>query len=337
MSKPFEKKVPSVFSVTSPFQALCAIAAIRQLEIDDYKMIVRLPRGARSQQTENTLKYYGIKYTGVRHINRLTVVLIKLIALIRRHNRYKRLFIGDYRDKCNIYLGCGIVSDEADVVYLDDGNPTISQLRGRDTEPFNEGVARFMSRIANRRGFVFNKSIFTIYNDINNDNYIIGGLKLDLITFPNSNCTSPSAGVYIVGTNVERYCLPMNLSVDHFISYLDKLMMELKGEFPDEDIVYIAHGRETLQYAQNLCKKNECLFCQPSTMVELELLSYGKSPKLVIGFGSNALFTLKKMYPSIRVVNILFNCDKDNPFYIDKLDFAKYYQQNGIELIEVQV
>lgn len=334
---PFENKKPSVFSVSSPFQALCAISAIMQLEIDDYIFLVRLRRGdARNSQITRTLKLYGIRYKGIR-LNRITSLYFKYKTLIRRSNRYKRLFIGDYRDTMNIYLGCGMVSDKSDIIYLDDGNPTISQLRGRETEPFDKKVIDFMSLLSSRRGFIFNKNVFTIYSDIQNSNYDIYGLSLDIIAPKTSKDLHQSKGVYIVGTNVERYCIPMEINIDFFISYLDMLMQRFHRDYPDDEIIYMAHGKETLQYAQSLCKKNNCVFCLPSTMVELELLSYESRPKVIVGFGSNALFTLKKIFPSTRVVNVLFRCSVDNPFYIDNLDFSKYYEQNGIELIGVDL
>lgn len=36
----YSKHIPSVFAVSSPFQILCAAAAIKQLEITEYKMAV---------------------------------------------------------------------------------------------------------------------------------------------------------------------------------------------------------------------------------------------------------------------------------------------------------
>ena len=38
MTNPFEKGIPSLFIVGSPFQALCAIEAIHSFEINEYKV-----------------------------------------------------------------------------------------------------------------------------------------------------------------------------------------------------------------------------------------------------------------------------------------------------------
>lgn len=331
-NNPFEKSVPSVFAVSSPLQIMCAIAAIRQLEITDYIMVVRFPiRNSRNLQVKNLLNHFGIAYKSVYNLNRYTSKFYMYKCLLRKQNRYKRLFIGDFRDIFNCFIGCNYVSDESIVVYLDDGNITISQLYGRYKEFPGLSLLR---NIEKRRKLVFNKNLLTLYGDIPNNYYNVCSLQLDkLIT--SKTYSKSQKDIYIIGTNVERYCIPLDISESSFISYLDRLMLDLREQYPNDNIIYIPHGKEVKMYAQQLCEKYSCEFRHPSIMVEMELLSCSNPPKAIYGFTSTALHTLKKIFPLAKVFNILFECGKDNPEYKEYLDISSYYQQNSIELIKV--
>ena len=333
----FDKHIPSVFVVCSPFQALCAVTAIRQLEIQDYKFYALLPRGeVRNSQVECVLNHFDIKYTAISPTNRFEVFYYKYRPLIKRNNKYKRLFLGDFRTVFLYSVGCGVVSDNANVVYLDDGNISISLLRGRDTEPLSDNDVRLLECYKKHRGFVFFKNLLTIYSDIPNSNFNIEGLQLSVVGKEHSGESQAVSRVYIVGTNLERFCGPLGLSEDIFVSYLDTLMKKLKAEFPGNEIVYIPHGCETKVYAETLCEKYGIRYLKPQMMIELELLSIANPPKAIYGFTSTALYTLKKLFPDSKVVNIVFDSlEKDNPFVIDILDCSKYYAQNGIECVNV--
>lgn len=333
---PFDKHIPSVFSICSPFQALCTIAAIRQLEIDDYKVLVWLPRNdIRNIQVENFLRQNEIDYKAIRHINRISVRYYQIKPLIHRKKRYKRLFVGDFRNVMNCCVGCGAVSDRSEIVYLDDGNITISQLRDRDTEPLDAATIKMLDKISKRRGFVFNKNLLTIYDDIPNEKYNIKGLEFSKV-LRNQISNNPNA-VYIVGTNLERYCGPLEIPEESFISYLDQLMISLKNENPDKTVIYVAHGCETKKYAEYLCEKNGVRFVKPSTMVEMELMSSPDTPETIYGFTSTALFTLKKLFPNARVVNVVFESHISNAYYMDIVDCSQYYSENGIETINIHL
>lgn len=327
---PFEKKTPSVFSVCSPFQILCAIAAIRQLEIDDYLMVVRLPDGGeRNDQMTNLLRTFKIKYRSIKTIN-MNRILLKM--RLPHFGRYKRLFIGDFRDLLNCYIGCGLVSNHSDVVYLDDGNVTINQLSCREFGNIIENNLVQLKKIAKYRGLVFYKNLLTIYDDIPNNNYNIESLSLKRILSERKSSIT-NKDVYVVGTNVDSFCIPQGLEEKSFISYLDFLLYQLKIQYPKENIYYIPHGREYKLYAETLCEKHGVIYRRSSIMIEMELISSPNIPKAIYGFTSTALFTLKKLFPSTMIVNILFKNKEDNPYYIDYCEISDYYQKNGINTI----
>ena len=334
---PFDKYTPSVFAICSPFQALCAIAAIKQFEIEDYKMIALLPRDdVRNMQVESVLHFFDIEYTTISPSNCLETLFYKYRPLVKRNNKFKRLFIGDFRTLMNYSIGCGYVSDYADVVYLDDGLVTVSLLRGRNKELVSSKSLKLIDKYSKRRRLVFFKNFCTIYNDIPNSHYRIEELQLHLLFSGRANSNQSNKNVYIVGTNLKSYCGTLRISEEEFLSTLENVMISLKKEYPEEKIIYIPHGAEKKEYAQQLCLKHSVLFLKPQTTVELELLTSANPPKAIYGFTSTALLTLKKIFPEAKVVNMVFdNIKVDNPFVADLLDSSRYYSQNAIEWLSV--
>ena len=335
----FDKFVPSVFVVTSPFQALCAIAAIRQLEITDYKMFLYVPRSdPRNSQTIKLLKDNDIEYTLYKTYSFLNTFLnyrFKLGAICRRKNHYLRLFVGDFRNYMQLYIGANYVSNSSSLIYLDDGNVTIALLKDQITNPLSGLNKLLFTIISKYRNITPFKNMMTIYDDIPNTKYHISPLNLSYAIRGKKNKSSEGGkGVFVVGTNIKLYCLAMQYKYDDYVNKLDEIMYRLRLEYPKEPVIYIPHGRDTSEDAQDICHRYGCEFRKLDVMVEIELLRLSYSPLAVYGFTSSALYTLKKLYPDIKVVNILFDGDKNNGYYKEYLVTSKYYERNGIELIK---
>lgn len=330
---PFEPHIPSVFVIASPFQALCAMAAIKQLQITNFMFIAFIPSDdPRSKQIENFFNEAAIKYVPIRKFTRLVWLYYKIKALKHRDNQYKRLFLGDFRGIILSIIGSCYVSDNSEVVYLDDGNVTISILNNLISEPMNDINRVRLERVSNRRGFIFQKKWLTIYGDISNPNFIIKNLDLSFAVQKN-NLASTKGYIYIVGTNIERFCDALKISQSIFVSRLESLFCQIKNEYPNTPIVYIPHGRDNSEYAIKLCQKYECTFHRAEIMIELELLHQKSNPLAIYGFTSTALYNLKKIYPESQVVNVLFECCDDNIAFQEYKMLSEYYQKNGIELI----
>lgn len=328
----FEPQVPSIFSIDSPFQALCAIAAIRQLHIDDYMILAYFKKDeVRNAQMNTILKKFKVRYKKIRHFNRFTFTLAKWSALRMHHMRYLRLFIGDYRDIMLYYSGLRYVSDGADIIYLDDGNATISLLKGIVNNPFKEDDLLFFKNLQVKRGIIVNRNILTIYDKIKNSKYIVEPLNLNLIV-PTHNDTPKSEGIYVVGTYMERYCEVLGIPVDIYQKKLEELIARLCQNSQGEKVVFVPHGRDKSEYVKMICSKYGATF-EPSEMtIELKLLYKPFPPKIVYGFTSSALFNIKKIFPKTKVVNMLYECKQENPYYQGYRLTSEYYSQNGIEL-----
>lgn len=327
----FEKYTPSVVAISTPFQAICAIAAIRQLEIDDYLFLAYFPdNNERNVQLKELLNNFGIKYKPIR-INRLTYQYYKFCSRRRKTNRFKRLFVGDNRSYANLLIGCCFVSYRADVVYLDDGNNTIALLNGIKLPGSGNNDSKEIQKLSEIHRLKVDHNFLTIYKGISNFNYNLSYLELFHL-FDKVSMLRKTSGVFIVGTVLEECCIT-DEEKKLFVTKLGKLMMRLKKEYPGEDIIYIPHGRDASEYAYNLCNTLSCKFLRPRMMVEMEMICSNLYPKAVYGFSSSALYNLKQMYPKTRVVNVLFlyEDEKRNQPYIIISD---YYLQNNIELIK---
>lgn len=329
----FSKYIPSVFVICSPLQLLCALAAIKQLEISDYKMIVYLPKGdVRNLQVKNLLKDNGVKYNSFTRINKMTIQFVKLYAIFRKKRNYARLFVGDIKNITESYIGYCFVSDNSDVVYLDDGNGTISLLKNEIVYPTSERNRKILEYINKHRGIRPFYNLLSIYTDIPNPKYNIKELHLNLVV-ELKHREKEYRNIYIVGTNIINYCAHLGISEELYINKLSKLMDRLKRENPDEDVIFIPHGREKKKYGEQLCKDNGCIFQKPEIMIELELIRASFNPKIIYGYTSAALFTLKKLFPGTRIVNILFDLEtNDNKNYKEYIECSNYFEKNGIEL-----
>ena len=332
--KPFDYSIPSVFSIDTPFQALCAIAAIKQLHINDYIILAYFPRDEiRNAQLRAVLEKYGVTYKVSKPFNRIAFKYAKWSALRKHHTHYKRLFIGDFRDMMLYYSSLRYISDGAHVVYLDDGSITISLLNDIINDPLDEDSQLFLDELESKRSILTNKNILTIYDHIENPKYNIENLDLNLI-MPQKYKTQECEGVYIVGTNLESYSEALDIPVEAYIKKLDILTANLRYTYPEEKVVFIPHGKDTSNYAVDICNRHGVAF-EPSEMtIELKLLNLQKPPKAVYGFTSSALYNIKKIFPQTRVVNILYEGKKNNPFYQEYLTCSEYYLQNGIELVK---
>lgn len=336
---PFELHIPSVFVVCSPFQALCATAAIKQFEIEDYKMVACFLKGdARNEQLKRFFSDNQIEYVSIlqwrRPVSVIFNVFYRLNAIRHRVGKYRRLFIGDLRNRHLFLLGCRFVSDGSSIVYLDDGNATISILKNLIPISFYGKDEILIKTISKCRNFELSKNVCTIYSDIPNSQYCITNLDLNKLITAKQKEPLAQDGVYIIGTNIDAYCHFLKYSKDFFINKQEELILKIKNEYPNVPIIYIPHGRDVSYYAQILCQKYGCEFCKPSVMVELEILNRPNSPKAIYGFTSSALYNLKKMYPNSRVVNILFNGNENNSGYQDYLIVTDYYYKNGIEVLK---
>lgn len=332
---PFDKSLPSVFIICSPFQALCAMASIRELSISKYKILLLAKKNdIRKPQITNLLDLFHIQYEE-KTITRFRIWYFRLRALRSHKNGFSRLFIGDIRNNIELYVGANYIKDNAPVVYLDDGAATIAILKDKSPHKTRERETKIINWIAQKRKITLNKNLLTIYNGINNASYNIRTLSLD--TLLKRHDINTTHEIILVGTNITNYCNPKKIDPKIFVSKLEDLVIQLKKDYSNEHIVYIPHGRDKSEYAEIICKKYDCEFRKIELPIEIDLLNRNCYPKTIYGFTSSALYTLKKIYPNTKVINILYEPPIKNKAYYSYEELSIYYQENGIELLKETV
>lgn len=333
---PFEKKTPSLFLISTPFQALCALATIRQLEIKEYKIIAHLPKGViRNAQLEAYLQKNNLSYVRFTP-NRITKRLYRLLCLVRKTRGFKRLFIGNHNDVMGFYRAITEIVDGASIVYLDDGVQSISHFKGSLLERKTPKTIKFLNLIQNRRHLEMFRYYLSIYDGIENNDFIINKLELKYV-IGKEHQGKPIKGVIIVGIVLKESCIIYNITEDNLTKKLENLIVDLQIKYPDEPIIYIPHGRDKSEYAQILCKKYNCEFRKCDTMIEIALMEDLYIPKAIYGYTSSALFSLKEIFPQTEIVNIVYESKRKNKIFQETESISNYYEEHGIKMIVEQV
>lgn len=326
----FEEKVPSVIVVNSPFQVLCAIAAIRNLKIDQYRFIVCLNNDSRDSQMIKLLSSCNVNYQ-CKRINYINKLYILIKSIIPKKCRFHRLFIGDVRCMKLYLIGIGLISDHSTIIYLDDGIMTISYLANKIEQPLNKWF-RLITLISSYRRIRLLRDFYSIYDNMSDEVYQKWNIKTNILKTLClcENMSDSDTVSCIIGTNSSVYCSYLDLSIDFFYSMLENLFMHVKHMYPSCTIEYYAHGRDDNDNIKTICKNNGVVYVLPSKMVELSLLEKKKSPYSIWGFTSSALYNLKKLYPNTLVYNVRFHSNIRNAEN-EEYDFlTNYYERNGI-------
>ena len=327
----FDSTIPSVFIIGSPFQALCLVGAIRNLKLTDYKVIVI--RYDRHMQVKNVLDKFRIEYE-VRYVGRYRWRMrwYRITSLIHRQNKYKRLFLGDYRSQTLLYFGLQVVSDGADIVYLDDGNATIPLFDDKRTSPPLGGLDTICAQLITRfRQISFMKYFYSVYSDLPNPKYEIGYNSLSVLV--NSKNNKEKSNVFIIGTNTKLYCESMNVSEQTLLNVLESTLKSIKDKYAERGVVYIPHGKDKSINVKKLCETYKVRYQILDVPVELYFIDEPQ-PVAIYGFMSSALYNLKQLFPSTDVYNLYLTPTGGGDTIARKESIANYYKNSGIEQLD---
>lgn len=309
----------------SSFQALCMIEAIQAFEITDYLVLLCLSENElpRQRQIVSLLEKHHIAYE-VESVSFRITKSERLKALLPNRNKYKMAFIGDCNNELLIFKAFRYVSNGGTLVYLDDGIATIQFFNGmfqlsKKLRPYYE----LMSKI---RRIDFDRYFYTVYEDLEDKKHIPIINKFNFLALQQKSKLHVR-GIYIIGTCIKDYCDFECIPIERFINTLRALMHELRTQHPEEPIVYVPHGRETMmEELKKMCRNEGVeLRCSEIT-VEMMLLEEKERPKAVYGFTSSALYNIKRIFPEIDAFNITFtgNTPKTNGKEITSQYYAKF-------------
>ena len=316
--------------VASPLQTISAIEAIIKYKIDFYRLITLDDGTPRQKQIENFLISRNVKFEVLSLEKEIGSILSHFVNLVKISSvRYDYLFIGDYR---NIALKMNHLKDlkiGGKIVYLDDGNFVIALFNNRYkincSTKFNYLISDLFVWIRSVSDYNF----FTIFDDVQNSRYCVESNQMTYWSLSNTKCDNT---IYIIGTYIPIYCQYLGVSEDVFLKCYIKLVYSIKRRYANKKIVYIPHGRDTTQEIKKISEFLGVQYMILEKCVELYFIENNICPFALYGFGSTALFTLKKIYPVMAVYNVFCGANSKQAM-IEYQELNNYYAKHGIVLI----
>lgn len=333
MKKYLENFIPSLFVVTSPFQAMCAIEAIRVFKITDYKFVVCVIGDSRDFQLYTFLKKMNIDYS-IENFQNIRYSSVFLKPLFQKNRTYyKRAFLGDVDNFRQRHVAYKLLSKKSIISFLDDGTKDIPYLMGkRKLSVSKYSILEFLiRRILNIH---LTHSHFTMFSDIALPKF---ECRMNNLTCFSKNIASkPVKDIFFVGTNSYMYCKKMNIAIDIYNRELESIFEYLKNKYGDNNVYYIPHGMDKNDSIKLICEKNGVCYQQVDKTVELFILELPYRPIAIYSNTSTALFTMKLICPQIKVYNIFSLGDPQSRYYNDYKLYSEYFEQRGIPLLRIK-
>lgn len=330
MRNTFREGIQSLFVIQTPFQALCAINAIVQFHIEEYKLVLFLSGSEkkRDDQTLEILRKYKIKFQAISNFK--VKWSYRICMFFKKQGLYQRAFLGDFRFQDGLCYCLTKISHNGSIILMDDGNATITLLKngykpsGRAILSFS--YYRFFAKLRN----VSLNNLYTVYNGIESHDF---NIKVnDLSYFSSINESGSLKGIIFVGTNNGEYLKILKMKDDEFKKMLEDIFESVRTKYPGEQLIYIPHGRDKTNYAKECCEQSGVKYIMPNHCVEVFLLDQPYPPLAVYGFfASSALFNIKKIFPNTLVRNI--SLSDMNLICNDNVSICNYYEQQGIEIL----
>ena len=321
----------SLIIACSPFQIICALEAISYFGIKDFDFF--LPLTGKDQKssseckdilTENGISFKEFQFSSLKEqLNYYKNNRIK---------RYSKIICGDYIDlnqRLLMHLSC---KKNSKIIFVDDGNSTLKIFETEFSMWKHIGprgkLKLFLINLIHKpqKENIF---FYSIFDSPSNRNQII---KNNLSNIK-SEIEGVQKGVYVLGT-VASVLNPL-LKESSIEEFVDKIFLYLKSKYPTEEIYYCPHRRDKENESINSMLETHKINLFPTKVsVEFDFIREEINPLFVIGFGSTALFTLKKIYPNscISSISMTLTDKKINEEY--ELIERKYLESN-IEMLNV--
>lgn len=328
-NRAFSEGEPSLFIIQTPFQAMCAINAIRQLKIENYELSLHLHKntGKRNMQTIELVERYGLKYNVAK--TRPISLLMLLGLLFKRDGRFNRVFLGTHLYHDGYYYALKELKRGGNLVLLDDGVATLTLLKGDYTVTGKS--AAFMSgyKAVARLLEININNVFTVYKGIDNSRWKIA--FNDISNLRQTVKSDVEKVVFFIGTCNSKYVDKLGVSESDFKQMLSNVLNKVKMSNPDESIIYIPHGRDKSVFTKDICEEAGIEYKPLDLNIEDYILKLNITPHIIYGFTSSALYNLKMIFPESQVYNILTSLLTDKTPSI--IGISDYYAKNGVPSI----
>lgn len=307
MSKDFGS---TLFLVSTPFQCLCMLEAIKYFKIVNYDILVTYASDVNDvnfNKIDTLLKKHKISFSK-RKVAHLVFDVLPFLFSVHKH--YRNIFIGFLYSTTSCAIANIYASINAYIYILDDGVQALSFFSPSPRiikHKFMEKIVLFFYQIIGIVKFVKKPIFFTIYS-VTSSKYQIINNPLILLKSKTQNLKEPKSGIYIIGTNSSI----LNFKKYSYIEYLSALYRHIINKFPDEVIYYCPHRADkNIEQIYSLCYKLNIKIFDTKVSIEYDFIENRINPRLVIGFTSNALYTLRIIYPTTQINNVMYYLESE--------------------------
>lgn len=292
----------ALFIIGSPFQGLCMLEAIEHFNITEYDVLVwDIPEGSSAEQTKSLLNDNNIPYSTykVKH------AIFDLVPFVlKKHKYYKNIFIGNYYNITDEGIAAFYGSKKYGLYFLDDGTQALSIFSDNPRYRYGSKKWEYWFKLYDALGWLKGKgksTFFTIF-DVVSDEYVIEKNDFKLLR---NNIKEPRSGSYIIGTNSSV----VKFKDYNYYHLLDLLLIKLKDLYPNDKIYYCPHRRDkNNKEIFEWCYNHHVEWVNTRVSVEYDFVMNGINPSCVVGFTSNALYTLRMLFPDNDIFTVFYRC-----------------------------
>lgn len=313
----------TLFIVASPFQCLCMIEAIHQFKISNFDILVVYSNMMSLDKIDALMNKYQYTYKKLKMVHLFYDVVP---ILFKVHKHYQNVFMGDYCSPHCYSIAVLYASLFSRLFYMDDGTQALLIFSEKPPVRYaNYSVKMFMLLINIIRyvKMIGKIGYFTIY-DVTSKKYNV--IRNQLVSLRSKDKGTPK-GVYIIGTNSSM----LDFKDTTYFDYIKAIRYKYK----EKELFYCPHRQDkNNEKIFDLCRTLEISCFNTEVSVEFDFVTKNIIPEEVIGFNSNALIVLKKIFPNLDCSNIMYHVNND----IEDAEYElirKEMQNYGVTIISV--
>lgn len=353
----FYKGGSAALLVMSPFQLLCAREAVEEFQFDEYKYVFILSSrtSKRNEQMFQMANDWGIKFDlyDASSINISDFLVNKgIFDKGTRINKYDRIFSGDYwSPECRM-LAKKYARENAIVTFVDDGTASIYVLSGHFCCGMQSGSwtdmikwyhlkysthrnLRTIDKELERWDIYVTKSIFSAYSDVTPTSFLTRQNTFQRLLSDSTQTSCDEETVYFIGSPSDDLCLMYGIDLDYLNEILFKQLCDVRNHFLGKNFIYIPHPRDTNQEILNYCNELSIEYNSLNQPAEDFIRNHNKNVLAIYGFGSSTLINMKRMFPQMKVFDIVIENPRKKQYNRRVEIINTYYRQNGIEMIKM--
>lgn len=296
----------ALFIIRSPFQCLCMLEAIDFFKIESFDVLIpEHSTGTNSTQLKALLNDQKIPYQ--THNIRHALKDLLPYAIRRRHKYYKNIFIGNYYSPSDEALAVFCGEWRYNVYFLDDGTQALSLFSETPRNRFKTKkwalYFRFIYSLGKLKG-CRKPNYFTIFDVTSNKfNIIKNDFNLLKRGLPGNK-----EEVFIIGANSSI----LKFKGCTYLQLMDYLIGRIHNDYPGKRIQYCPHRRDSNNNEiRAWCISNHVEWYDTRVSVEYDFTTTGIYPLCVVGFTSNALYTLKMLFPESRIMTVFYHVESE--------------------------